>query len=166
MSDALNTAQSKSENSRPDMLIRAQYLRDFSFESPEGPIPLIGTEEQPRIDVQVSVKHKNIEKHGIECGLTLRVQSVLAEKTLFIAEGEYAALVTFTREIDREVVKGLLNIEVPRLLFPFARQVIMESIVAGGFPPLNINPVDFNQIAKAAQEQQAAQMAPASETIQ
>jgi preprotein translocase subunit SecB len=78
--------------------------------------------------------------------LRLRTTAKRGEKTAFIAEVEYAAIVTVGKEVAPDVMHPLLMIEVPRLLFPFARQTLVDLTQQGGFPPIMMAPVDFQAL--------------------
>jgi len=79
--------------------------------------------------------------------LTIKASAKAAEETLFIIELVYGAVVT-VRNVAQEMVSSIMLVETPRLMFPFARNIIAETTRDGGFPPLMINPIDFGELLR------------------
>ena len=125
-------ANAVDQGSVPAMGIRAQYIKDLSFENPHAPGSLLQP-EQPRIDVNVNVEAKPAGDLGYEVTLNIRADARSNERAAFVLELEYAGLFDLTRipEAQRHAV---CLIEAPRLLFPFARQIAAETTRGGGFP--------------------------------
>jgi preprotein translocase subunit SecB len=84
----------------------------------------------------------------------MRINAKVAEEPLFIFELSYAAACTV--KIPDENKEPVLYIEIPRMLFPYARQIISSNLAEAGLPPLMLTPVDFAAVYKAKKEQQAA----------
>lgn len=124
------------------LTVIAQYLKDFSFENPGGPDALVSLKEVPHGTVKVDVRVQPRTPPEIEIVLFLAVEAKASDKTVYVVECEYGGLFRLGR-VTQDVVLPLIMIEAPRLLFPFARQLIANAIMAGGFPPLMINPIDF-----------------------
>lgn len=134
----------------------AQYLKDFSFENPNAPRSLGPQERQPNIAIQVNVKFKQLAPNDYEVALTLDAKAgEEGQNLLFKLDLEYAGIFRLTN-IPQEQVHPILMIECPRLLFPFARQIVADATRDGGFPPLFIDPIDFVGLY----QQQAAQAQP------
>jgi preprotein translocase subunit SecB len=138
-----------------------QYVKDISFENPGAPRTLRGSDKAPNLDVNVNVNAKPQSQSEFEIELKLEAKAERGDETLFIVEVTYAGIFQI-RNVPQEHVHPLLLIECPRLLFPFARQIIADATRHGGFPPLLIDPVDFaalyrQRIAQAAQQRSAAQ---------
>lgn len=131
--------------------IHAQYVRDLSFENPGAPQSL-QTSGAPEMDVNLGMDARALppvpgqSETFFEVVLTVRAQANRDKAVLFIAEVEYAALVSLGAAVPEDKRHPLLLIEIPRLLFPFVRQILSEVTVQGGFPPLLINPVDFGTL--------------------
>jgi len=152
MSDSNNQNQGNGQNdgqmqAQPmPVVIHAQYLKDLSFENPNAPDSLRKGQAAPEIDMNISMDAKKLEDENIdslyEVVLNLNVSAVREGKTAFIAEIVYAATVSMG-EVNENRHHTLLLMEVPRLLFPFARQILANMTGSGGFPPLVLNPVDF-----------------------
>lgn len=132
------------------LTVHAQYLKDVSFESPNAPAILRGDAGRPEMKMNIGMNLRQIEDSEIkdlfEVSLRLRSSAKRGDKNAFVAEVEYAALVTAGSDVAQEVMHPLLLIEVPRLLFPFARQILVEMTQQGGFPPVVIPPVDFQAL--------------------
>lgn len=142
--------------------INAQYVKDLSFENPRAPQSLQPQEGQPKVDVHVDVKATKLAESVFEVVLTTTVNGTGDQGQLFLAELSYAGV--FTLEGFPEThIQSILLVECPRLLFPFARNIIADVTRDGGFPPLLIQPVDFAQLYRQSQQENAA--GPAQETV-
>ena len=144
---------------QPPVAINAQYVRDLSFENPNAPQIMAEMRQPPAIEVKVDVKVRNLAPNVYEVALSLQGTAKVGDKTAFVCELEYAAVVTIGPSLPQENLGGVLLVEVPRLLFPFARQIMGDATREGGFPPLLLNPIDFADLYRrqqAAQQQQQA----------
>ncbi|MCO4317304.1 protein-export chaperone SecB [Phyllobacterium sp. 21LDTY02-6] len=139
--------------------ILAQYVKDLSFESPGSPLSLRPREKAPGISINVNVNANPIAETDFDVVLTLSAKAADGKDVLFNVELVYGGV--FRLEgFPQEHMLPLLFIECPRLLFPFARQIIAEATRNGGFPPLMIDPIDFAQMfqQRMAEEQTKAQV--------
>lgn len=151
------------------LTVVSQYLKDFSFENPGGPDSLLSLKEVPHGTVRVDVRVQPRTPPEIEIVLFLAVEAKAGDKPVYVVECEYGGLFRVGR-VSQEVVLPLIMIEAPRLLFPFARQVIASAISAGGFPPLLINPIDFAALYRDKRDElvkqsEAAKAAEAKPTV-
>jgi preprotein translocase subunit SecB len=147
MSDSTNEKNTHTVDPQPTSVqVHAQYVRDFSFENPGAPHSLRPAAGQPEMDVNIVIDANKIADETnpdlYESAVKLTIRSTRGGETLFIAEIVYAALVTL-KDVAPTHIKPILYVEVPQLLFPFARQIIANAVSSGGFPPLLLNPVDF-----------------------
>ena len=124
------------------LVVHAQYIKDFSFENPNAPKVLIEELGQPDVEINVSVAAKLIDDDQYEILLNLGAKAVAGETPLFLVDLTYAGLVS-PKGVTEDDINPLIMIEGPRLLFPFARALISNATRDGGFMPLNIQPVDF-----------------------
>ena len=124
------------------LIVHAQYIKDFSFENPNAPKVLIENLNQPDVEISVSVAAKLIGDNQYEVLLNLGAKAVSDETPMFLVDLTYAGLVS-PQGVTEEDINPLVMIEGPRLLFPFARALISNATRDGGFMPLNIQPVDF-----------------------
>ena len=124
------------------IMINAQYIKDLSFEVP-GASNIFGllNEETPDISVNINVDVKPLQEKTYEVVLSIQAQCKIKEKVGFILELEYAGV--FTLNLPDEHLQPVLLIECPRLLFPFARNILADVSRDGGFPPLMLDPIDF-----------------------
>jgi preprotein translocase subunit SecB len=142
--------------------VNAQYVKDLSFENPRAPQSLQAGQGQPKVDVHVDVKATKLSDSVFEVVLTTTVNGTGDAGQLFLVELSYGGV--FTLEgLPEEHLQSVLLVECPRLLFPFARNIVADITRDGGFPPLLIQPVDFAQLYRQSQEEGAR--APAGETI-
>lgn len=128
--------------SKPPIDITHQYIKDLSFESPQPQRIFGGEDMTPEISIQVSANAAPLSEQRFEAELFLNARATHEGQVVFIAELQYGAHVVIG-DVEDEVVQPLLFIEVPRLLFPFARQILSNVVREGGFPPLLMAPIDF-----------------------
>jgi preprotein translocase subunit SecB len=138
------------------LIVNAQYVKDFSFENPRAPQSLLQQKEPPEVQLAVDVKAQTLGQDIYEVLLTVNAHATNAGEAVFVAELAYAAVVT-VRNTPRELLPVVLLVETPRLLFPFARAVIANATREGGFPPLLLHPVDFAELLRRQQLAAAAQ---------
>jgi preprotein translocase subunit SecB len=134
------------------LTVVSQYVKDLSFENPGGPDSLLTLKEVPHGTVRVDVRVQPRTPPEIEIVLFLAVEAKAGDKVVYVTECEYGGVFRLGR-VAQDVVLPLIMIEAPRLLFPFARQVIAHAISAGGFPPLLINPIDFAALYREKREE-------------
>jgi len=127
---------------QPGIHVLGQYIKDLSFENPSAPRSLRPGEAAPKIEMNVNVNARPQSQAEFEIELKLEARATRGSETLFIAEVTYAGLFQI-RNVPQEHMHPLLLIECPRLLFPFARQIIADCTRQGGFAPLLIDPIDF-----------------------
>jgi preprotein translocase subunit SecB len=140
---------------QPSIRILGQYLKDLSFESPNAPQSLAPQQSQPDINIAVNVNARNLAATDFEVELHLDAKASSQEKVVFAAELIYAG--TFRLEnFPQQMMHPAVLIECPRLLFPFARQILAEATRNGGFPPLMLDPIDFASMYQRRLQQQTA----------
>lgn len=144
------------ENAAPSLNALAQYLKDFSFENPNAPQSLAPQQKQPQIGIQVNVNARQIGDNDFEVELKLEGNAKADSLVLFAFDLTFCGVFR-VRNIPQDQVHPVVMIECPRLLFPFARQIVAEAVRNGGFPPLYIDPIDFVALyrQRAAQAEQA-----------
>lgn len=145
----------------PAINVMVQYIRDFSFENPNAPRSLGPQEKPPNISIQVNVNARQVAESDFEVSLLLEGSAGEGAGLLFKFELDYGGLFRL-RNIAQQDTHPVVMIECPRLLFPFARQIIADAVRGGGFPPLYIDPIDFAALyRKRLSEAGAAASAPA-----
>ena len=126
----------------PQLNALAQYAKDISFENPNAPRSLQPQQTGPQISIQVNVNAKQLAEADFEVDLTLEGNAKVGEEVLFAFDLTYSGVFR-VKNIPAEQLHQVIMIECPRLLFPFARQIVAEAVRNGGFPPLYIDPIDF-----------------------
>ena len=126
----------------PQLNVLAQYTKDLSFENPNAPGSLAPQPQPPQINIQINVGANSIAEHDFEVTLTVEGKAENAGKMIFSFELVYGGVFRLLN-IPQENLSPMLLIECPRLLFPFAREIIATAVRDGGFPPLMLDPVDF-----------------------
>ena len=126
----------------PTLNALAQYAKDFSFENPNAPRSLGPQNQGPQINIQVNVNAKQLAEADFEVDLTLEGDAKVGDEVMFAFELTYAGVFRI-RNIPPDQIHPVIMIECPRLLFPFARQMVADAVRNGGFPPLYIDPIDF-----------------------
>ena len=139
---------------QPQASTIAQYIKDLSAESPSAP-QVFQWQTQPSLDVQFGITGGKVGEDVHEIVLKIEVNAKSDSGTHFIVDLSYAGLFGF-RNIPEEALPPFLLVEAPRLLFPFARQIIAEAVQNLGFPPVLLDPIDFASayMAQADQQQQ------------
>src|SRR5574337_835733 len=137
------------------MALQKIYARDVSFEVPHAP-KVFQEEGQPQVQLNLSHKASPIEGDNYEVVLTLTVTCTLNERTAYLAEVHQAGVFSFVG-FDKENLGLVLDTYCPNVLFPFARQVISDLVLNGGFPPLLLQPINFDALYAEQQRQQAGQ---------
>jgi preprotein translocase subunit SecB len=152
-------------DNQPHVAALMQYVKDLSVENPSAP-QAFQWQVQPQVDVQFNINVERVADEVHEVALKILVAARSEQGPHFIVDLTYAGLFGL-RNIPEDALAPFLLVEAPRLLFPFARQVIAEAIQNAGFPPLLLEPIDFGaafvQQLEAAQAAQGQGDAPASE---
>lgn len=159
--DSLNIQDAPSENAAapqgPMLRVLAQYTKDMSFESPNAPDSLRAGLEPPAINIGIEIGRQMMADDNVEVTLILKADAKRGEQTAFIAELEYAGLFAF-QGVTVEEIQPLIMIECPRLLFPFARQLMAEMTQSGGYPPILLEPPDFSAMFREEMMRRAADL--------
>ncbi|MGL9725611.1 MAG: protein-export chaperone SecB [Wolbachia sp.] len=152
------------------MKIHGQYVKDFSFENPNS--PFLPSSEVPNINVMVNINSAKLEgtenKEGIneekpfhEITLHIEAKATVKDEGVkdgiaFICEVKYCGIFSIENsvELSKEEVRQALFIGGPSFLFPFAREIIARTTSSGGFPPLMLDPIDFETMYQQQSQQQ------------
>lgn len=146
------------------LIINAQYIKDLSFENPRAPQSLMQQAAAPSVEINIDVKAQNIGPDAYEVVLTLKASAKVQNDVLFLVELTYGAIATI-RNVPQELMPQVVLVETPRLMFPFARNIIAETTRDGGFPPLMINPIDFAELLRRNQAAAGAATMPSADTV-
>jgi preprotein translocase subunit SecB len=126
----------------PQLNVMTQYTKDFSFENPNAPRSLTPPQQQPAINIQINVNVKGLAENDYEVELKIEGKADSGGTVLFGFDLTYAGVFRI-QNVAQENIHPLVMIECPRLLFPFAREIVATAVRDGGFPPLLIDPIDF-----------------------
>jgi preprotein translocase subunit SecB len=127
---------------QPSFKILGQYLKDLSFENPNAPQSLAPQQQQPDINISVNVNARNLAPSDFEVELHLDAKASGGGKVIFAAELVYCGIFRL-ENFPPNTLQAAALIECPRMLFPFARQIMADATRNGGFPPLMLDPIDF-----------------------
>src|SRR5438067_8516373 len=144
-------------NTQPQVSIFAQYVKDLSVENPSAP-EVFSWQVQPNLDVQFNLNVQGAGEGVHEVTLKFDISARSDNGVHFVIDLSYAGLFAL-RNVPDEALPPFLMIEAPRLMFPYARQVISEAVSNTGFPPLLLDPIDFAS-AYMAQVEAAQQQEP------
>lgn len=147
--DGAAAADTPSASSAPgqQLIINAQYIKDLSFENPRAPQSLTQQTQTPAVEINVDVKAATLGAENYEVVLTINASAKVEAGPLFVLELAYGAVVT-VRNVPQAALTPIILVEVPRLMFPFARNIIADATRDGGFPPLMVNPIDFMELLR------------------
>ncbi|MFK5996917.1 MAG: protein-export chaperone SecB [Rhodobacterales bacterium] len=132
------------EQTSPRMQIINQYIRDLSFENVAAQNNS-GKQVQPDISVQVNLDARKGQENQYEVIQKLTISATAEEETIFLLEVDYAGLFHI-ENVPEDQLHPFLMIECPRMLFPFVRRIVRDITADGGFPPLNVDNIDFVQL--------------------
>ena len=146
-------------NTGPQLMVLAQYIKDLSFENPNAPRSLQGS-TQPQINISVNVNATPLTDNDVEVALRIEGKAEADGNLMFSIELDYAGVFRI-QNVPQEQLQPIMLIECPRILFPFAREIVATSVRNGGFPPLMLDPIDF----VALYQQRLAQVSSPAATV-
>ena len=147
--------QDAAAQAQQPLVVNAQYIKDLSFEVPNAPHIFAQTQNhQPDIQIKVDVEAHPLGPNIFEVVLNLRADCKAGEQVAFVVELAYGGV--FTVNVAENLLQPVVLIECPRMLFPFARQILATTTVNGGFMPLMIGPIDFVALYQQQQQRAAA----------
>jgi preprotein translocase subunit SecB len=131
-----------SQPAMPRIGILAQYVKDFSFENPNAPRSIGPSPQQPAINVNIGVDAAPLSDTDVEVTLRLEGKAESQGMLLFGFELLYCGIFR-VQNVPADSLQPTILIECPRMLFPFAREIIATATRNGSFPPLLLEPIDF-----------------------
>lgn len=149
---ATTAAQDDTAVAETGIRIIAQFVRDFSFESPHAPDSLRAGSAAPAIDMGVEMNARGRPDGLFEVDLKLSARASRDEQPVFHVEVLYGGLFHIAG-VPEDQLEAVLLIECPRFLFPYARRLISDVTTEGGFPPFLIDPIDFAGVYAARKAQ-------------
>lgn len=140
----------------PQLNVLAQYIKDLSFENPNAPTSLQQGQQQPNINIQINVGANNLTATDFEVSIKIDGKAETGSTVLFSFELVYAGVFRI-QGVPQDSLHPFVMIECPRLLFPFAREIVANAVRNGGFPPLLLDPIDFVSLYRQNMERAQAQ---------
>jgi preprotein translocase subunit SecB len=148
---------------QPQLNVLGQYIKDFSFENPNAPRSLQMQQKQPAINIQINVAANGLNDTDVEVVLKLEGKAEIDGLMLFSFDLEFGGIFRI-QNVPQDSLHPVIMIECPRLLFPFAREIIANAVRNGGFPPLLLDPVDFVGLYRQRIGELQPQQPPAAQT--
>jgi preprotein translocase subunit SecB len=168
MADQTNGAgssdgQGAAPQAQPRLQIITQYIRDLSFENIAAQKGT-AADGKPEIKVQINLDAQKRAEDQYEVIIRLKIDSRIAETPIFLLELDYAGRFRL-ENVPNEQLHPLLMIECPRLIFPFLRRVVSDITRDGGYPPINLDTIDFLALYRQelARRQAAGQATPSAQ---
>src|SRR4051812_6207728 len=136
--------QANGSDTSPQVGFISQYVKDLSFENPNAPT-VYQWQGQPKIEADFNIGAATLADEIHEVTIRVEVRATTDGQTAFAVDLLYAGLVGM-RNVPEDQVQFFLLAEAPRILFPFARQIVAQTVQDGGFPPLMLDPIDFHAL--------------------
>ena len=163
MSETTAAPQTATAPAAAPLVVNIQFVKDLSFEVPGAPEIFASLRSQPNVQINLDVQARRIEDGQSLFEVVLVVKAEATEgkadgdasaapaRIVFIAELSYAGIFTLNGIPDNSIEPVLL-IECPRLLFPYARNILADVTRDGGFPPVLLQPIDFVALWQARRQ--------------
>ena len=142
------------QNNQPLFSIEKVYVKDLSLEIPNAPAVFL-ERDPPTVDIQLHHNSSGVEDGVYQTVLTVTVTAKVGDKTMFLVEAAQAGIFV-ARNIPPQELEAVLGIACPNILFPYVREVISDTVVRAGFPPVILSPVNFEAIYQAQRDPQPA----------
>lgn len=137
-----STAPTSTEQAGASFVLRSQYIKDLSFENPRAPGVYASLTEAPAIDVQLNLTAQRIAESLFELTVHVSVRATHEKQTVFLVDLAYAGLFE-AAGIPEDQLEQAILVQGAFLLFPYARRIVSDVTRDGGFPALNLEPIDF-----------------------
>jgi preprotein translocase subunit SecB len=177
MSETTPTPPQGAAQQVPPLVVNIQYVKDLSFEVPGAPQIYTQLRAAPRVDINLDVQARRVTEgqNAFEVTLSIRAEATEAPATgstngggateagarVFLAELAYSGVFTLSGLPDN-TIEPVLLVECPRILFPFARNILADVTRDGGFPPVLLQPIDFVVLWQQRRAQMAGNQTPAA----
>ena len=144
---------SEQQEVQPVFSIEKLYTKDLSLEVPNAPQVFL-EQAQPEIEMQLSTEGKQIDEGFYDVSLSVTVTAKLADKTVFLVEVVQSGIFQI-RNVPTEDLDPILGVACPNILFPYARETVSNLVNRAGFPPVLLNPINFEAMYMQQRAQQA-----------
>ena len=129
----------------PATSLKGQYIKDLSFENPRAPESLMTLKEPPAIDINVDLNAQRLNETVFELTMKVSARAMQEKNTLFLCDLTYGGIFELAAQDDAALERMIL-VDCSHILFPFARRVMADVTRDGGFPPLQLEPIDFESL--------------------
>ncbi|OGV71961.1 MAG: protein-export chaperone SecB [Methylophilales bacterium RIFCSPHIGHO2_02_FULL_57_10] len=151
--------EQQQEPQQPVFSIEKVYVKDLSLEAPSTP-QIFLQKENPQVSIELQNKAGKIDDGVFEAVVTITVTSKIQDKVVFLVEVAQAGIFQI-RNVPEENISAILGITCPNILFPYAREAVSDMVTRAGFPPVLLNPINFEALyAQQLQQQPAENAAP------
>ncbi len=144
---------------KPALFLRGQYIKDLSFESPRAPASIFQLRETPQMEVSINLAAQRLDEKVFELAIHIAARAISEKTTVFLCDVVYAGVIEM-QNIPDNALEPTIFIQGAQLLYPFARRVVADLTRDGGFPPLQLDPVDFAALYQQQRVQAQAQAQP------
>ena len=151
----VDAATAKDDGKRHISIV-AQYVKDLSFENPRAPSSVLEQGAEPHGDLSVQVKCRKLGGDEYEVVLEFQIEAKKEGEIAFLIELQYAGVFRLAGFNDKELA-AVQMIECPRLIYPFARRIIADTVRDGGFPQMLLPPMDFSFLLRMQKKKQSAE---------
>ncbi len=152
------------EQQTKQFVIQKIYIKDVSFETPNSPV-IFTQKWEPQVEFNLASNVQALENGLYEISLTVTATVKLEDKTAYLAEATQAGVFTITGFEEQEL-GPMIGSYCPTILFPFAREMVSDLVVKGGFPPLLLAPVNFDALyLQHVQQQQQQNVVPGTGSV-
>jgi preprotein translocase subunit SecB len=136
------TDETASADTAPSFVLKHQYIKDLSFENPRAPAIYSALSEPPQIEVQVNLNAQRLSPELFELTLAVNIRAISDKITVFMVDLAYAGMFE-VKNLPEDHLEQAVMVQGAFLIFPYARRVISDVTRDGGFPALNLEPIDF-----------------------
>jgi preprotein translocase subunit SecB len=148
------TDQQPQQQALPVFQIEKLYIKDLSVEVPNAPAIFL-EREAPQIEIQLNTQSSPLEQGVFQSILTVTATAKIQDKTAFLVEAQQAGIFRM-QNIPQEALEPMLAVGCPNILFPYAREAVSDAVLRAGFPPLLLQPVNFEAMYMQQRQNQAA----------
>jgi preprotein translocase subunit SecB len=148
-------ASQENSEQQPVFGIEKIYVKDLSLEIPNAP-QVFMQREAPQVSIELGNNTTMLEEGVFEVVITVTVTSKIEDKTMFLVEVAQAGIFQ-VRNVPAESLEMIAAVTCPNILFPYARQTVSDIVTRAGFPPVLLNPINFEALYAQQKQQQQAQ---------
>lgn len=155
MAEEQQAAAQEQESQAPVFGIEKIYVKDLSLEIPNAPQVFL-QRETPQVGIELQNAAKVVDEGIYEVVITVTVTSKIEDKTVFLVEVAQAGIFQI-RNVPQENIEGIIGVTCPNILFPYAREAVSDLVTRAGFPPVLLNPINFEALFLQQKQHQAEQ---------